>query len=260
MRPTPRIERGAGSLSVDRFRNPESLSRAVADELVELLAAAMQARGRAAIALSGGKTPERLFRAMAHRGPGALPWQLLEVWWSDERAVPPSHPDSNYRMAHEALIGPLRLPDARIHRVPGELDDPELVARAYETELIRVLGVPPVLDVVLLGLGVDGHTASLFPGTLSPEEFTGWVISTSAPASLPPGRAASRITLTPRAMNAARHVRFVVAGADKASAVAAALEGPRDPLRQPAHRIMPLEGDVGWRIDDAAAAQLEGSS
>ena len=241
--------------SVHRFRDLDALSRAFADELIEILGAAIRTRGRGAIALSGGKTPERLFRIIADRGPRALPWHRIDTFWCDERAVPPSHPDSNYRMAHQTLLQPLGLPADRIHRVAGELADPAVAAREYEAELLHALGVPPVIDLVLLGLGADGHTASLFPGSISPAEAAHWAIPSVAPGSTPGGRGA-RITLTPRTMNAARHVRFLVAGAEKAAAVAAAIEGPRDPLWRPAHRIVPVDGDVGWRIDDAAAAGL----
>ena len=245
--------------SVHRFRDLDALSRAVADEVIDILGTAIRARGRGSLALSGGKTPERSFRVMAERGPRVLPWNQIDLFWSDERAVPPSHPDSNYRMAHEALIEPLGLPADRIHRVAGELGDPAVAAREYEAELIRALGVPPVIDVVLLGLGADGHTASLFPGSISPAEAAHWAIASVAPGPTP-GGAGARITLTPRTLNAARHVRFLVAGAEKAAAVAAAIEGPRDLLRRPAQRIQPVEGDVGWRIDEAAAAGLEGCS
>jgi 6-phosphogluconolactonase len=247
----------ASAPSIHRFRDLEALSNAVADEVLDLLGAAVQARGRATIALSGGKTPEGLFRAVAARGPNALPWTRIDLWWCDERAVPPSQPDSNYRMAYEALIEPLGLPAAQIHRVKCEHGEAESVARAYEAELVDSLGVPPAIDLVLLGLGADGHTASLFPGQRSFAETSRWVASTVAPASTPGPRAA-RITLTPRALNAARHVRFVVAGSDKAAAVAAALQGARDPLGRPAQRIVPSDGEVGWRIDDAAATLIEG--
>ncbi len=242
--------------SVQRFGDLEALSAAVADELVEILGAAIRARGRGSLALSGGKTPERLFQVMAERRAGAPGWERIDLFWCDERMVPPSHPDSNYRMARQAFIDPLGLPAARIHRIAGELDDPIVAAREYEAELVRTLGVPPVIDLVLLGLGADGHTASLFPGRISPAETASWAVPAVAPGSA--GGVASRITLTPRALNSARHVRFLVAGAEKAEAVAAAIEGPPDPLWRPAQRIVPVGGDVGWRIDEAAAARLEG--
>jgi 6-phosphogluconolactonase len=252
----PHSDSAAGS--VHRFRDLDALSRAVADEVIEILRTAVQARGRGSLALSGGKTPERSFRVLADRGPRALPWHRIDLFWSDERAVPPSHPASNYRMAREALIDPLGLPGDRVHRVAGELGDPAAAAREYEAELVRALGAPPVIDLVLLGLGADGHTASIFPGTVSPAEAASWAMSSVAPGSA--GGAGARITLTPRTLNAARHVRFVVAGAEKAGAVAAAIEGPRDPLWRPAHRIVLVDGEVGWRLDDAAAAGLEARS
>ena len=239
--------------SVQCFPDVEALSRAVADEIAAIAAEDVGQRGRSSIALSGGTTPERLFRLLAGRGPDALPWGQVDIWWCDERAVPPSDPESNYRRAHQALIEPLGLAAGRVHRIAGELADPEAAARAYQAALEGALGAPPVLDLCLLGLGPDGHTASLFPGSAALAETTRYVVAARAPAEFAvPGR----ITLTMPVLCAARRVRFVVAGGDKAVAVAAALEGPRDPGRHPAQMIDSSRGDVGWRLDQAAAARL----
>jgi 6-phosphogluconolactonase len=240
-----------------RLADLDALSRAAADELATLARAAVAARGTCALALSGGSTPARLFQLLADRGRDALPWDRVELWWVDERAVPPDHPDSNHGAARAALIEPLGLAASQIHRIAGELADPDAAARAYEQSLVAALGSPPILDIVLLGMGSDGHTASLFPGSPGLDETRRWVIAARATSPGGPD-AATRITLTAPAINAARHVRFLVAGPDKAAAVAQVVEGPLDPARYPAQLITRPGGDVVWLLDDAAAAVLRG--
>jgi 6-phosphogluconolactonase len=241
--------------AVRRFADPGVLAGAAADELIELARAAIAARGRCHVALSGGSTPKRMFELLAAMR-GALAWEKVELWWGDERCVPPEHPDSNYGMARAALIAPLGLSVAQVHRMYGELD-PGASARAYEDELRAAIGAPPVLDVVLLGMGSDGHTASLFPESVGVDEARRLVIANPVKSPLVPGGAATRITLTAPAINAARAVRFVVAGVDKAAALAAVLEGPRDPRRYPAQLIE--AADLVWLVDEAAASQLGGT-
>jgi 6-phosphogluconolactonase len=241
---------------VRRFADLDALSRAAADELIELARAAIAGRGRFHVALSGGSTPKRLFQLLAAR-PGALPWDGVELWWGDERCVPPDHADSNYGMARAALIEPLGLAEARVHRIHGELD-PGASARAYEDELRAALGDPPALDYALQGMGPDGHTASLFPDSPGVDETRRWVIANPVKSPLVAGGAATRITLTAPAINRARHVRFLVAGADKAAALAAVLEGPREPRRYPSQLIATT--DLAWLVDEAAAARLGGAA
>jgi 6-phosphogluconolactonase len=242
---------------VRTFADLDSLTRVAADEIVALAAAAIAERGRCHLALSGGSTPRRLFQHLAAR-PGDLPWDKVELWWGDERCVPPDHADSNYGAARALLIEPLRrfgLVDERVHRIHGELD-PGASARAYEDELAGALGTPPVLDIALQGMGPDGHTASLFPDSPALDETRHWVVANPVKSPLVPGGAAMRITLTAPAINHARRVRFLAAGADKAESLAAVLEGPREPRRYPAQLI---EGpDVVWLVDTAAAARLGG--
>jgi len=240
---------------VRRFSDLDALSRAAADELAGLARAAVAERGACSIALSGGSTPRRLFQLLAARGRDALPWERIDLWWGDERTVPPEHADSNYRMAREALIEPLSLAATRVHRIAGELADPAAAAAAYERALVDALGAPPVLDVVLLGMGPDGHTASLFPGSPGLDETRRWVIANPVTSPLVHGTT-TRITLTAPAINAARCVRFLVAGADKAAALAQVLAGPRDPTRYPSQLVAPDSGDLRWFVDDAAAATL----
>ena len=246
--------------AIRRFDDLEALSHAAADDLAAIARAAVAERGTCHVALSGGSTPRRLFELLVQRGPDALPWSRLALWWGDERAVPPDHPESNYRMAREALIEPARefgLSPAQVHRMAGELADPGAAALAYERALLAALGAPPRLDYAMQGMGPDGHTASLFPGTPALGETARWVVANHVTSPIARG-SADRITLTAPAINAARHVRFLVAGTDKAAALAAVIAGPRDPLHYPSQLIAPDPGDLLWLVDRAAAASLGG--
>lgn len=241
-----------------RFADLDALSRAAADELAAIARAAVAERAACHVALSGGSTPRRLFRLLAARGAGGLPWSQLVVWWVDERSVPPDHADSNYRMVREAMLDAAAgfgLAPSQIHRMAGELADHAAAAAAYERAVVGALGEPPRFDLVLLGMGPDAHTASLFPGSPGIHEAARWVIANPVDSPVAGGRT-TRLTLTAPAINAARHVRFLVAGADKAAALAAVLAGPRDPARHPAQLVAPTAGDLAWLVDDAAASAL----
>jgi 6-phosphogluconolactonase len=243
---------------IRRFEDLEALSRAAADDLAAIARAAVAERGTCSIALSGGSTPRRLFQLLVERGRGALPWRELDLWWGDERTVPPDHPDSNYRMAREALIdpaAPFGLAPSQVHRIAGELADRVAAADAYEHALVAALGAPPILDVVLLGMGPDGHTASLFPDSPALTETERWVVANLVTSPLVHGTA-TRITFTATTINNARHVRFLVAGADKAAALAQVLAGPRNPVRYPSQLISPLDDDLVWFVDAAASSLL----
>jgi 6-phosphogluconolactonase len=247
---------------VRRFADLDALSHAAADDLAAVVRAAVTERGRCTLALSGGSTPRRLFALLAARGPSALPWDRVDFWWGDERTVPPDHPDSNYRMARETLIdplGPVAVPAAHVHRMAGERADHDAAALDYERALVAALGTPPVLDYVLLGMGPDGHTASLFPGSPALDETARWVVANPVTSPLVHGTT-TRLTLSAPAINAARFVRFLIAGADKAASLAQVLEGPRDPHRYPSQLIAPTRGDLVWLVDDAAAASLQSLS
>lgn len=234
-------------MGVQRFATDQLIAGA-ADAIALLIHEAVAARGVAQIALAGGSTPIPLYHRLAMM---ALPWEHVELWFGDERAVPPDHPMSNYLMVRTALFDEMAL--ARVHRIQGEID-PVAAAAAYERELVGKLGSPPQLDLVLLGLGPDGHTASLFPRTPALAETEHWVVANPTATGEP------RITLTAKTIGAARHVRFFVLGASKAGVLAEVLEGPRDPDRLPAQLIAAAETDVGWFIDEAAAAQLQRTS
>jgi 6-phosphogluconolactonase len=251
-----------GAPVVRRFADLEALSAAAADDLAELAREAVSARGACHVALSGGSTPRRLFQLLVARGPGALPWRDLVLWWGDERTVPPDHADSNYRMAREALIEPaagLGLDASAVHRMAGERADHAAAAADYERALTAALGSPPRLDIALQGMGPDGHTASLFPGSPALGETARWVVANPVDSPYAKGKT-MRLTLTAPAINAARHVRFLVGGADKAAALAQVIAGPRDPARYPSQLIAPADGDQVWLVDAAAASGLGGAS
>jgi 6-phosphogluconolactonase len=173
----------------------------------------------------------------------------VHFFWGDERCVPPESRDSNFGMASDALLSKIRVPEANIHRIPGELPDPQQTAQIYEAELRRwSSGAVPRFDVVLLGLGADCHTASLFPeGRWRTDRLTEVAYAPQPPAT--------RITMTPRTLNNAQDVLFLVAGSSKAAALAAALEGPAE--RCPAALIRPDRGTVVWLVDEAAASALK---
>ncbi len=222
--------------------------------VVAALQDALAAGEVATLVLSGGMTPQPLYARLAEAAD--LGWEHVHVFWGDERLVPPDDPGSNYAAAREALLDRVPLPEANIHRIKGELDEVAAVAD-YAEQLRRFAqrhdaGCPspwPRFDVVLLGLGADGHTASLFPG--SPAECVVPVMAVTADYA---GRPARRVTLTPIVFNHARRVAFLVSGADKAAAVVAALGPARDPERYPAQRIQP-EGELVWFVDKAAAPE-----
>jgi 6-phosphogluconolactonase len=239
------------------FADVGALSRAAAQEFVRRAGEALAARGRFAVALSGGSTPRQLYQLLAAEPfRSQVDWSRVDFFWGDERCVPPDHKDSNYRMAREALLDRLAVPGDHVHRMEAERADRDAAARDYQETLARVLGVlaggePPALDLVLLGLGPDGHTASLFPHTAALAEHSRWVVVNYVPKF-----GTDRLTLTAPVLNRGREVLFLVAGADKAEPLAEVLEGPPDPDRLPAQRIRPAHGRLVWFVDRQAAARL----
>ena len=237
--------------------SPEGVARAAAERFVALAREAVAARGRFSVALSGGSTPRALFRILAGEPfRSQVPWDRIDVFWGDERCVPPTHTDSNYRMAKATLLDAVPIPTARVHRIEAERDDHPAAAADYEAELARALGgtpgdTPPALDLVLLGMGPDGHTASLFPGTTALGEQRRWVVSNWVAKFK-----TDRITLTYPILNRAAHVLFLVSGADKADVLREVLEGPAELERLPSQGIRPPAG-AAWLVDRAAAARLE---
>jgi 6-phosphogluconolactonase len=229
-------------------KDPEALAQRVARWITDRAAAS---RGRFAIGLSGGSTPRRLYQLLAESPyRDALPWDRVHWFWGDERFVPWNHPESNYGMARAAMLAHVPVPPQNIHGVPTT-GTPEEAARAYERTLKSYYGseeldpVRPLFDLQILGLGPDGHTASLIPGTSALEERQRWVVSVAG------ARPETRITLTYPSLESSRHVIFLVAGADKREILARALAGDQ---RLPAARVHPA-GELTWFVDAAAHPQ-----
>ena len=239
---------------VQVFADTAALADAAARRIVEQARTAVAERGRFTLALSGGSTPraihERLARAPLRE---QLPWAATEIFWGDDRVVPLDDADSNYRMAVETLLGQVPVPAAQIHpMVTG--DDPAQAAEQYADLVRRVVpGAPPRFDLVLLGMGPDGHTASLFPHSPALAATDALVVATP-PAPLKPQ--VPRITFTRTLLNSAALVLVLVAGADKAERLAEVLDGPHDPERLPAQLLAPEQGELVWMVDQLAAAKL----
>lgn len=239
---------------IEIYDSPAALADAAARRLAALASEHVAASGRFSLALSGGSTPRALHERLA-RPPlrDAIPWAKVLVFWGDERFVPPDHPDSNERMARETLLDHVPILPENLHPMPTVGQTPAEAAEAYGRTLRALLGDPPRLDLLLLGMGPDGHTASIFPGqpeAVAPGE------SPAIPVFDAPKPPPTRLSLSYRTINAARNVLLLVAGADKAAAVKAALEGSPDPARVPAGGVRPAAGTLVWMLDRAAAAEL----
>jgi 6-phosphogluconolactonase len=235
----------------------DALFQAAASEFFLRAIDAVGTNGRFTVALSGGSTPRGLYKLLA-TDPAwrdQLPWAHMHVFWGDERHVPPEHAESNFRMANEALLSVAPVPAANIHRIYGEAASADEAASEYEDELREVFGLAdgevPRFDLILLGLGPEGHTASLFPGTRALAENHRLVVCNWVGKLF-----ADRITLTAPVLNNAASVIFIVSGADKATALKAILEGPYEPDQLPAQLINPTNGRLVWLLDRAAAQDL----
>jgi 6-phosphogluconolactonase len=235
----------------------ETITRRVAQYLVERIVACAGARGKARIAISGGNTPKQLFELLADAGApyrAQIPWEKLEIYWVDERCVPPDQPDSNYRMTREALLDKVPLTKTQIFRIQGELD-PEEAAAKYEFDIrqsFRLEGAEmPVFDVLALGMGPDGHTASLFPHTEGLHELMRIAIANHVVQ-----KETWRVTLTSPVINRARDVFFLIEGADKVEALKQVFLGPYDPETFPSQLIRPASGRITLFLDAAAGAAL----
>lgn len=238
----------------------EALTRTAATVFVDCAQKAIEQRGSCAVALSGGTTPQALYALLARDHEPfrrRVPWAQMHFFWGDERMVPPEHPDSNYGMAYRTLLSKVPVPPANVHRFKPEEAEPHSAARAYEQVLSRYFPLVdaqwPRFDLVLLGMGVDGHTASLFPGSAALYErnrlaVANWVVQL----------ASYRLTLTLPAFNHAATVVFLVSGKDKAPALRAVMAGTGPPERLPAQLIRPTRGALLWLVDRAAAHLLPG--
>ena len=239
MKPTVRI-----------FKDVHELSRAAAELFVTLATQAIRERGRFLVAFSGGSTPTALYRLLTRE---PIDWTRVHIFWGDERLVPPDDPESSYGQAREALLKHIPIPTENIHRVSSDLEPAE-AATDYE-RVLKGFAAPPLnwprFDLVLLGMGEDGHTASLFPD--SPVDMTEPVIAVTAQYQ---GRPAQRVTLTPLVFNAARQVVFLVAGTNKAVTLRGVLSDYNSLEQVPAKRIQPADGQVTWLVDEAAGSAL----
>ncbi|HZI18436.1 MAG TPA: 6-phosphogluconolactonase [Pyrinomonadaceae bacterium] len=236
------------------FDDAEAVARAAAERFAELAAESVAARGAFSVALAGGTTPRRVYELLAgEEWRGRVAWEKVHVFFGDERCVPADHADSNYRMANEALLSRVPVPIENVHRIEGRGDAAANASR-YEDELrghFAEQGAPR-FDLLMLGMGDDGHTLSLFPHTAALAETSLW-----AAANHVEKLGAWRVTLTAPAASSARHALFIVTGAGKAARLREVLVGERDPERLPSQLIRPAGGTLEWMVDEAAAAELE---
>jgi 6-phosphogluconolactonase len=231
------------------YETPEELAGASAREFAARAEEAIDERGRFAAALAGGSTPKATYEELARDYADRVDWGRVHVFFGDERSVPPDHGDSNYRTVREALLD--HVPLGGVHRMRGELP-PEEAAAADEAELRRFFGDdPPRFDLILCGLGEDGHTLSLFPETSALEVTDRWAVANPVLKL-----ETTRLTLTVPVLNAARAVMFLVSGEGKAGALREILEGDADPRAYPAKLVNPESGDLIWMVDQAAAGSL----
>ncbi len=245
----------SSSVEIRTLTTPQELFSAAAEEVVSAATDAVAQRGRFTIALSGGSTPKGLFNLLATNALTVLPWDRMFFFWGDERHVPPTDPDSNYRMAQETMLSKVPVPPGNVFRMAAENPDAEAVAEDYEKTLWKFFelepGQIPVFDLILLGMGPDGHTASLFPGTAGLQEKSRLVI-----ANWVEKMKTSRLTFTLPVLNAARCVAFLVSGTDKAAVLRTVLEEDVPGEQYPAKLVRPTDGKLIWLVDRAAASEL----
>lgn len=235
------------------FKDMETLSRAAAELFAEKAAEAIAERGRFLAALNGGNTPNRLFQLLAVDYHEKVDWSRIHIFWGDERCVPPRDAESSYGQAWDAFLSRVPIPESNIHRINGDLE-PAQASRDYALTLSGFASPPfefPRFDLVYLGMGEDGHTASLFPG--SPLDATEPTLPVTAHYQ---DRPANRVTLTPLVFNQARTVAFMVTGEKKAVTLAEVLSERYNPESLPAQRINPKDGNLLWLVDEQAAGKL----
>ncbi|HLO32508.1 MAG TPA: 6-phosphogluconolactonase [Anaerolineales bacterium] len=235
------------------FKDVEELSRAAAKLFIEQAAQSIAERDRFLVALNGGNTPTRLFQLLATNERAKVDWSMVHIFWGDERCVPPEDPGSSYGQARDILLNHIPIPDANIHRLKGELGPAE-AASDYSSTLKEFASAPlqwPRFDLLYLGMGEDGHTASLFPG--SPVDVSEPALPVTAHYQ---DRPANRVTLTPLVFNSARLIAFMATGEKKAGTLAEVLSNRYNPELYPAQRIDPQDGRLIWLVDEAAASKL----
>lgn len=236
---------------IEVLPSTDEVARRGASLFAESAVEAVEARGRCHVCLAGGGTPQDMYSLLASEYGGEIPWDSLHVYFSDERCVPPDDLESNYRMARDALLNPVNLSQSNVYRIPTE-HGAAAGAEAYEETLrAQLYGSGGGFDLVLLGLGADAHTASLFPGTDAVSVQDRWCVGNRAPKT-----GVDRITLTYPALNSASRVVFLVTGASKAEALRSVLADPVDLAQRPAQGICPTGGEVIWLADREAAGRL----
>ncbi len=245
------------SAEIRILTTPQELSAAAAEEVVRAANQAVAERGRFTIALSGGSTPRNLFNLLATNAKATLPWDRTFFFWSDERHVGPDDPDSNYRMANEAMLSKVPVAAGNVFRIGAENPDAAAAAQQYEQTIRKFFHIDsgfPQFDLILLGMGPDGHTASLFPGTAALQEKSKLVV-----ANWVEKLKTHRLTFTLPLLNAAREVAFLVSGTDKASVLKTVLEENAPGEQYPSKLVNPA-GKLIWFLDRAAASALASSS
>jgi len=236
------------------YADSDALSHQAAQLIVRLAAESVVTHGRFTIALSGGSTPRKSYNLLAGEPyRSQIDWALVEVFLGDERCVPADDTESNFRMAQETLLSKVPIAEKQIHRMPADQPDRHAAARDYVIEMQRVFGTTgiPSFDLIQLGMGPEGHTASLFPHSAALHEQEHLVVPVRTPKPPP-----DRLTFTPPLLNAARHVLFLVTGSDKADAVHEVIEGEYNPDEYPAQIVRPSHGEVTWMLDTTAASKL----
>ncbi|MDP9017272.1 MAG: 6-phosphogluconolactonase [Candidatus Eremiobacteraeota bacterium] len=238
--------------NVEIFESPGELAQALANHFINAAQTAITVRGAFFVALAGGTTPKAAYQLLAQEPyRDTVSWADVFIFFGDERCVPPDDDQSNYRMAKTAFLDGVNIPAHNIHRMRGEAD-PSTAAAEYATMMQQDLGEFPRFDLILLGMGPDGHTASLFPGSL--QNHAG---ETLVEAPYVEKFKTYRLTITPRVINNAREVCIATEGAGKSPTLAAVLRGPKDPNKYPVQIVAPTDGQLTWLVDRAAASELE---
>jgi 6-phosphogluconolactonase len=240
-----------GNIEVKIYENPEKVAKAFANELIRIVNGSNQKRFD--IALSGGETPKLLFKYLSSRFEEKIPWQRIHFWWGDERCVRPTHPDSNFGVADDLLFSVTDIPKENIHRIKGE-NDPEKEAISYSLQLQQELNHRdgwPVFDLIVLGMGKDGHTASIFPDQINLLDSDKICEVASHPET-----GQQRVTLTGKVLNNANRVYFLITGQGKAKRVSQIMNNLKKARKFPAYHIIPENGDLIWYLDEAAAEKI----
>ena len=236
------------------YPDADTLSHEAARYIVRVASEAITQDGRFTIALSGGSTPRKLYGLLGNEPyRSQIDWNRVDIFWSDERCVPPDDPESNFLMAQQVLLSQIPIPPAQMHRMPADQTDRNAASYTYTLDMQQSFGTDgiPAFDLIQLGMGPEGHTASLFPHQASLHEQQRIVMPVSVPKPPP-----DRLTFTPRILNAASHILFLVTGTEKQDAVQAVLEGEYNPDEYPAQIVRPERGEVTWMLDTQAAGKL----